>query len=110
MPLHVKKNYTRELPSPLELYLLSGSLDIPPSHMESPTPTSMGLCSCQSCTDFFIFSVPWQPRPYSEQIVEPGQGLQEDIGPLIGEFIAASNEEVQGLVQVEVQVPKEATS
>lgn len=78
--------------------------------MGFPAPTSPGLHSPQSCTDFLILLVPLQPRPYSEQIVEPGQGLQEDIGPLVGEFIAASDKEVQGLVQVEVQVPKEATT
>lgn len=53
-------------------------------------------------------SAPSQPRTYSEQIVEPGQGLQEDVGPLVGELVAAGDEEVQRLVQVEVQVPKEA--
>lgn len=48
--------------------------------------------------------------PHAEQIVEPGQGLQEDVGTLIGELVAAGNEEVQGLVQVEVQVTVKMTT
>lgn len=76
-----------------------------------PIATSLGLCSRQLCMIFLVLSLcPGSPgRPYSEQIVEPGQGLQEDVGSLVGELVAAGDKEVQGLVQVEVQVPREAT-
>ena len=38
-------------------------------------------------------------------MVQPGQSFNEHISSLVGELVAASNEEVQGLVQVEIVVP-----
>lgn len=38
-------------------------------------------------------------------VVQSGQGLDEDIGALVPEFVSASDEEVQGFVQIEVVVP-----
>lgn len=42
---------------------------------------------------------------YPEQIVEPGQSFQENISPFVRILIASCDEEENGLVQVEVQVP-----
>lgn len=92
-------------------------------------PRPSGRCHAPSCQGGSLSPPPWVSvpasyaliflvlslcpgspgRPYSEQIVEPGQGLQEDVGSLVGELVAAGDKEVQGLVQVEVQVPREAT-
>lgn len=43
--------------------------------------------------------------PYPQEVVEPGQGLDEQVSPLVGELVTSSNEEEEGLLQVEVQVP-----
>lgn len=46
-----------------------------------------------------------QIRPRRFQIViQSGQGFYEDISTLVAEFVSTSDEEVQGLVQVEVVV------
>lgn len=42
--------------------------------------------------------------PYPQQVVQSGQGLDEHIGPLVGKLVTSSNEEEEGLLQVEVQV------
>lgn len=39
-------------------------------------------------------------------MVEASQGLNEQIGPLVGELVATRNEAVQSLVQVKVIVPE----
>lgn len=42
--------------------------------------------------------------PYPQEVVQSGQGLDEQISPLVGKLIASSNEEEERLLQVEVQV------
>lgn len=42
--------------------------------------------------------------PYPQEVVQSGQGLDEQISPLVGKLITSSNEEEEGLLQVEVQV------
>ena len=42
--------------------------------------------------------------PYPQEIVQSGQGLDKQISPLVGKLITPSNEEEEGLFQVEVQV------
>lgn len=37
-----------------------------------------------------------------EQVVEPGQSFQENVGPFVGIFVASCDEEENGLVEVEV--------
>ena len=40
-------------------------------------------------------------------VVQPGQGLDEDVPPLVAELVAPGSEEEQSLVQVEVDVTVE---
>lgn len=42
---------------------------------------------------------------HTEEVVESREGLQEDVGSLVGKLVASGDEEVEGLIQVEVQVP-----
>lgn len=42
--------------------------------------------------------------PYPQEVVQPGQRLNEQISPLVGKLIASSNEKEEGLLQVKVQV------
>lgn len=80
------------------------------THFLGPWPSFWGLflpLPRTSHTYFWVSAQPSHllfPKTYSEQIVEPGQGLQEDVRPLVGELITAGDKEVQGLVQIEVQV------
>lgn len=68
-----------------------------------------GVCSSSSSRNVgmaaaFTAAPAAAGAPYPQEVVEPGQGLDEQIGPLVGKLITSSNEEEEGLVQVEVQV------
>ena len=43
-------------------------------------------------------------------VVESGQGLDEDVGTFVAEFVATGDEEVEGLVEVEVVVAVEVAA
>lgn len=42
--------------------------------------------------------------PYPQQVVQSGQGFDEQISPFVGKLITSSNEKEESLFQVEVQV------
>ena len=43
-------------------------------------------------------------------MVEPGEGLDEDVGALVAELVAAGGEHVERLVQLEVEVAVEVAA
>lgn len=45
-----------------------------------------------------------------QEVVQPGERLNEDVRALVAELVSAGDEEVQGFVQVEVEMPVEVTA
>lgn len=46
---------------------------------------------------------------HTKEVVEPRKRLQEDVSSFVGKLVASGDEEVEGLLQVEVQVPAGGT-